>query len=325
MRVVVADDEPDTRALCLRALKQEWPDLEAVEIAGPSDVDRALSVAPDLLVTDYDLHWIDGFAIYEMVKAAHPACHAIMFTGTGNEELAVRAMKVGFDDYLVKSHNQLKRLAASARITVERGQQTRALTENRDLVLAELYHRLHNNLQIVLSLIRRTEKSLQSQADRQHLASLRQRIQALIALQERFYRSTDFRRVDFSGFLSELTTALASLSPGRVKVAADLVPLRLPVDKAVPFGLLANELLTFAAQNASGMGEEGELRVSLMQEGSRASLIVAAQQGISSDEADSTAPQFDLHLVERLAEQIGGKVTREDGQSGSSYHVCLPL
>lgn len=127
MRVVVADDDPDTRTLAVRALAQEWPELDAIEIAGPADLDAALNTEPTLLITDYDLHWINGFAIYERMKAAHPACHAIMFTGTGNEELAVRAIKAGFDDYIVKNRKQLKRLAATARIVVERGQETRAL------------------------------------------------------------------------------------------------------------------------------------------------------------------------------------------------------
>src|SRR4051794_24830150 len=116
MRVIVADDDPDTRALNIRALSQEISGLDVVEVSGPESLEQALRSSPDLLVTDYDLRWIDGFALFEAVRAAHPNCHAIMVTGTGNEELAVRAMKAGFDDYVVKSHNQLKRLAASARI-----------------------------------------------------------------------------------------------------------------------------------------------------------------------------------------------------------------
>src|SRR4051812_17366385 len=144
MRVIIADDDPDTRALNLRAIENEIPDLDAIEVADPASLERALAGVPDLLVTDYDLRWIDGFEILTRVRDAHPLCRAIMVTGTGNEDLAVRAMKAGFDDYIVKGRNQSKRLGLTARLVIERGQTQRALSENRDLVLAELYHRLHN-------------------------------------------------------------------------------------------------------------------------------------------------------------------------------------
>jgi DNA-binding response OmpR family regulator len=95
-----------------------------------------------------------------------------MFTGTGNEELAVRAIKHGFDDYVVKGSRQLRRLATAVRSAYDRNNRLRELGENRELVLKELYHRLHNNLQLVISLLRMTEKTLESESDRRQLADL---------------------------------------------------------------------------------------------------------------------------------------------------------
>lgn len=325
MRAVVADDDPDARTLSMRALAQEWDDLDAVEVAGPADLDEALRMPPDLLVTDYDLRWTDGFAILQQVRAAYPACPAVMFTGTGNEDLAVRAMKAGFDDYVVKSHTQLKRLAAACRIVVERGRATRALVDNRDLVLAELYHRLHNNLQIVISLIRQTEKVVQNTADRRQLTDLRQRIQALSALQEQFYRSPDFRRVDFSNFLGELAGRLVGLAPVPVTLSTRLEPLELPVDAAVPLGLLANELITDAVRRANSKTRGGELSVCLEREGGRVVLTVA-DNGVGPGEQDTTAASgIGLHLVERLAQQVDGEVVRTERAPGTEYRVSVPL
>jgi two-component sensor histidine kinase len=276
-------------------------------------------------VTDYDLRWIDGFAIFDRVKAAHPNCNAIMVTGTGNEDLAVRAMKAGFDDYVVKGRNQLKRLALTARLVVERGQARRALSENRDLVLAELYHRLHNNLQIVISLIRQTEKTLQSVADRQHLADLRQRIQVLSRLQERFYRSPDFRRVEFGGFLGELASSLVALSSVPVRLDTRMEAVELPVDVAVPFGLLANEIITNAVQHAFSGAQSGELRVSVEHE--RSCVVLTVEDDGRGFERDlrSAPTGMGLHLVERLAQQIDGEVTVEHANPGTRCQVRVRL
>ncbi|MFB0488703.1 two-component sensor histidine kinase [Methylobacterium sp. OAE515] len=326
MRVIVADDDPDTRVLNMRAIAHEIPDLDIVEVADPASLEQALSAAPDLLVTDYDLRWTDGFQILTRVRDAHPHCHAIMVTGTGNEDLAVRAMKAGFDDYIVKGRNQLKRLGLTARLVLERGQTQRALSENRDLVLAELYHRLHNNLQIVISLIRQTEKTLRDAADRQQLADLRQRIQALSSLQEQFYRSPDFRRVEFGAFLGELAERLSALAPIPVTLVAEIEAVELPVDVAVPFGLLANEIITNAVQHAfSDEAQGGRMRVRLQRQGDRCVLTVeddgrGFESGLRSQPAG-----MGLHLVERLAQQIDGTVNIEDTHPGTRVSVGVAL
>jgi two-component sensor histidine kinase len=325
MRVIVADDDPDTRALNIRALAQELPELAAVEVGSPASLDDALSFAPDLLVTDYDLRWTDGFAVFDKVHAAYPDCPAIMVTGTGNEDLAVRAMKAGFDDYVVKGRNQLKRLALTARLVLERGQARRALAENRDLVLAELYHRLHNNLQIVISLIRQTEKALHSAADRQRLSDLRQRIQVLSRLQEQLYRSPDFRRVEFGGFLRELAASLVALSPAAIHLDTRLESLELPVDVAVPFGLLANEIVTNAVQHAFTEIQSGTLMVQLQCE-QDVIVLTVEDNGRGYERNFNEAPAgMGLNLVERLAQQIDGTVSVERAHPGTRCRVRVQL
>jgi two-component sensor histidine kinase len=325
MRVIVADDDPDTRALNIRALSQEMPDLDVVEVADPTSLEQALLSVPDLLVTDYDLRWIDGFAILDAVKAAYPHCRAIMVTGTGNEDLAVRAMKAGFDDYVVKGRGQLKRLALTARLVVERGQAQRALSENRDLVLAELYHRLHNNLQIVISLIRQTEKSLDSPIDQRRLSDMRQRIQVLSRLQERLYRSPDFRRIEFGGFVRELAASLVALSSVPIDLDAQIARVELPVDVAVPFGLLANEIITNAVQHAFLDAHGGELKVQIERE--RGWVVMTVEDNGRGFEHDlrSAPTGMGLQLVERLAQQIDGEVTVEHANPGTRCRVRVKL
>jgi len=48
----------------------------------------------------------------------------IMFTGRGNEDIAVRAMKAGLDDYVLKSPDQAGRLPAAVQMTLEQARQT---------------------------------------------------------------------------------------------------------------------------------------------------------------------------------------------------------
>ena len=69
--------------------------------------------------TDYHLHWSDGIQVLQDVKAKDPLCPVIMFTGTGNEEVAVAAMKHGLDDYIIKNVKHLVRLCASVQVALD--------------------------------------------------------------------------------------------------------------------------------------------------------------------------------------------------------------
>ncbi|WP_445172816.1 response regulator [Microcoleus sp.] len=56
-----------------------------------------------LVITGYQLRWTNGLDVLKTIKASYPQCPTLMFTNTGNEEIAVEAMKSGLDDYIIKS------------------------------------------------------------------------------------------------------------------------------------------------------------------------------------------------------------------------------
>jgi len=325
MHILFVDDDPDIRTLAIRAVLQEFPDAQVREATDLPSLDRAVGEhAPDILVTDLDLRWTDGFRVFDAVKAVNPDCCTVMFTGTGNEELAVRAIRQGFDDYVVKGTHQLRRLAAAVRAAHDRNQEIRRHSENRELVLKELYHRLHNNLQIVISLLRMTERTIESQRDREQLADLGRRVQALSAVQEEFYRSEDFRQVNIAGFLERLARNLVGLAAGHVTLSCDLNETEIPIDVAVPFGLMANEIITNALKHAFPEGRTGHLSVGLTQAAGRLQLTVADDGAGYAESMHTEGSGLGMRLVRRLAEQIDGEVSFEGGGTGTTCRISIP-
>lgn len=119
--ILVIDDNPDDRALTVRALSIEFPFLNLKQIRTFEEFDVALAEGRfDLVITDYKVHWIDGLEVLRKVKDIRPDCPVIMFTGTGNEEIAVDAMKAGLDDYVIKSPKHFVRLPAAVRSVIDR-------------------------------------------------------------------------------------------------------------------------------------------------------------------------------------------------------------
>ncbi|MCK4941371.1 PAS domain S-box protein [candidate division WOR-3 bacterium] len=125
--ILIIDDNPDDRALTVRALLLEFPDLQMKQIRSAQDFSVALKDTEfDLVITDYKVHWIDGLEVLHKIKEIAPDCPVIMFTGTGNEEIAVDAMRAGLDDYVIKSPKHFVRLPAAVRSVVDRLMQRRA-------------------------------------------------------------------------------------------------------------------------------------------------------------------------------------------------------
>jgi two-component sensor histidine kinase len=319
MRILFADDDPDTRKLAIRAVLQELQGATAVEAFDLKSLHAALAEGPvDILVSDYDLQWINGFEVYASVKEAHPNCVAVMFTGTGNEELAVRAMKAGFDDYVVKSPGQLKRVASSAKLAYERSAERRHLRDNRELLRKELYHRLHNNLQIVVSLMGLTARAIKEPSARELVRDLMRRVQSLSLLQERFYRDEDLRHIDIGSFISELVADVESFS-ATMKVTSDVHPLKVQVDVAVPLALITNELL-MEADHRYTSGVPAVLSVSLNRVGERIVLTITSD-GASLSEVSQG--HFGIELVRRLAGQIDAEVEHKASGRRTTTRVLV--
>jgi PAS domain S-box-containing protein len=130
LHILLADDSPDDRALIRRVLEREFSSLQLEEITSATEFDQALAAScPDLLITDFQLDWTDGLAILRAVKAAQPDCPVVMFTSSGNEEVAVEAMKAGADEYILKSYAHIPRLPSLVRTVIERADQRRSLRE----------------------------------------------------------------------------------------------------------------------------------------------------------------------------------------------------
>jgi len=130
LRVLVIDDNPDDRLLAIRQLKREFDDLDVEQINNPAHLEQAINAGNfDLVITDYQLQWTNGIAVIRRIKEQYPDCPVIMFTNSGDEEVAVEAMKAGLDDYIIKSPKHYIRLARAARSVMERVGQRLALKE----------------------------------------------------------------------------------------------------------------------------------------------------------------------------------------------------
>ena len=121
IKALIIDDEEESRKSIIHHLKEEFPEIECDEIVAKIDFLNALEKSDfDVVITDYQVRWGNGIEILREIKKRNPFIPVIMFTSTGTEEVAVEAMKIGLDDYLVKSPGHFIKLPAVVETSIEK-------------------------------------------------------------------------------------------------------------------------------------------------------------------------------------------------------------
>ncbi|MGM0405082.1 MAG: PAS domain S-box protein [Thermoplasmatota archaeon] len=130
LSISIIDDNPDDRTLAIRELKKEFNNISINEITNRSELDEILEHGDfDLVITDYRLRWTTGLEVLKKIKSQYPDIPVIMFTGTGTEEVAVEAMKIGLEDYVVKSPKHFMRLPVSVKRAIEQREEQKEAEE----------------------------------------------------------------------------------------------------------------------------------------------------------------------------------------------------
>jgi PAS domain S-box-containing protein len=203
----------------------------------------------------------------------------------------------------------------------------RAAVNDRDALLKEVHHRVKNNLQVITSLL---EMQARQTADQQALSSLseaRNRISAIGAIHELLYQSGSFSDVDLAIYARRLLRHLASLydSNSRIHAAVDGDGITIDLARAIPFGLLLNEIVSNAYKHAFRSLTRGELRVSLKKEDGHMRLRVAdTGVGLPPGFNDRAPATLGLQLVRMLVKQLGGTV-RFESRGGTNVEVVVPI
>ena len=313
MRILVADDNPDDRALVLHELKGLFPHAEIIELWTAKALGETLAAGDlSLVVTDLNLRFAQGHEVLAAVKQRCPNCPVVMYTGTGSETIAVELMKAGLDDYVVKAPHRLPRLRMALKRAVELAGSRAALNdrearlasslERQRVIVRELHHRVKNNLQMVSSLLQFGGLSA-DEATRQHLEQISGRMHALGAVQARIYDTERLDQVDFRSVLNDIATSLMAMREG-CAVTLDtqrLSPLDLEVARAMPLSLLCYEVILNAMKHAWPQGEAGTLTVGIRTEGGKSEVLIA-DNGAGFDDARS-AGGVGIRLIRSLASE----------------------
>jgi DNA-binding NtrC family response regulator len=134
-RILLVDDEPEICWILSRALGEvgyEVVTAESVQTA----VSAFESQAPEVVLLDLRLPDGDGLEVLRRIRELDEHVPVVMLTGHGTIESAVRAMKLGAFDYLIKPVH-----LEEVRVVVDKGLETRRLQAEVQALRAEMRQR----------------------------------------------------------------------------------------------------------------------------------------------------------------------------------------
>ncbi|CAN7557871.1 PAS domain-containing protein [Phenylobacterium sp. LjRoot225] len=203
--------------------------------------------------------------------------------------------------------------------------EARLLERHRDVLAAELAHRIKNSLQIISSFVA-FEMRRAAEPCVAGYRAMQARIGAVSELYDVISRSAAFGPVPVDAYLDGIAASLTAslLGPGSpigISVAAE--PLSISADHAVTLGLIVNELATNAVKHAFPRGE-GQIVLGFARQDGEVTLTISDDGVGLAAAGDSGGAKLGSRFVEAFVRQVGGTLSRDSGADGTTFTVRLP-
>jgi two-component sensor histidine kinase len=227
--------------------------------------------------------------------------------------------------------NELGKLAHSFLAMKQRMDQSYGALETslveKEILLKEVHHRVKNNLQIISSILSLQSSALEDGAAQLAFEECQDRIQAMALVHEEVYQSGSFEKLHMASYLNKICDTLrlnrGNLRSIDIDTEADDRSL-LPLDQAIPLGLIVNELVTNAIKYAFPDNCCGRIQVRFMRE-EHSWLLSVTDDGAGLPASDTQKEGVGTQLVRGLVDQLKGRLSYGASPAGQGLMVTIRL
>ncbi|MFN3549521.1 MAG: sensor histidine kinase [Mesorhizobium sp.] len=186
------------------------------------------------------------------------------------------------------------------------------------MLVRDTHHRVKNNLQAIMSLVRLHGLPQQMKAD------LQGRITAMTAVHEHLYRLDQFAEVNAETLIPAIVDPLSEAFAHPVTIQYDIDPVVLHHDQATPLALVVNEVVTNALKYAFPDGRAGTIRIAFKSRGRDHAELSIGDDGVGFDPALATSG-LGGRLVRAMLIQLGGSEPEYSFDGGTRFQTLVTL
>ena len=205
----------------------------------------------------------------------------------------------------------------------------KAALSEKIVLIKEVHHRVKNNLAVIGGLLGMQADALDDERAAVALAESQRRVMSMALIHEYLYATEHLDRVNFGRYVEQLSNQLCStyaIESDLVGVRIEAEEIDLSVHRAIPAGLILNELLSNALKYAFPDGRTGEIQVTFVRTGPNELRLTCYDDGIGIPESfDWQNPKsLGLRIISILAWQIDGKLTLDRKEKGTRFDLIFP-
>jgi PAS domain S-box-containing protein len=186
------------------------------------------------------------------------------------------------------------------------------LLTDKDVLLAEIHHRVKNNMAIISGLVYLQSLKIEDETLRSHFIDTQNRIKSMAIVHEKLYKTQSFEAVNFKEYLKDLVTNLENLfSSADTKIGIEIQcdDISLKMDYAIPCALIVNELISNAIKHAFKNKNNGHIVVDFFIDSNNYVLKVQDNGlGIDKDILKQKTNTLGLSLISNLVSQLNGNI-----------------
>ena len=191
-------------------------------------------------------------------------------------------------------------------------------------LVKEVHHRVKNNLQIIISLLRLQTYELKSEESVNALNQAINRIMAMSLIHQKLYGNKSLSRINIKEYLNDLIEDIKVVfneeKPIKININSNFKNVGLKT--IVPLGLLVNELTSNTLKYAFKNKSDGEITITIRKKIDDHFEMIFSDNGTWKEKKDNET-SFGIELIEILTSQLEGECERFSDESGTTYAFFL--
>ncbi len=192
-------------------------------------------------------------------------------------------------------------------------EQIKMSLREKEVMLREIHHRVKNNMQIILSLLRIQSRTIKDIGTREMFKQSQNRIRSMALIHEALYKSKNLAIIDISDYVSRMATHLLSIyreDLGEIEINQEAKGVFLDINRAIPCGLIISELVSNCLKHAFPQKKQGKITIRMTRDKKDRCSLTVRDNGIGLPEGldFKDADTLGLQLVTDLVQQIKGSI-----------------
>ncbi|MGV3612598.1 MAG: sensor histidine kinase [Fluviicola sp.] len=214
---------------------------------------------------------------------------------------------------LIESFDHVKE--QNARISIQNDEKT--------TLVREIHHRVKNNLQIVVSLLRMQSQEVNNPEFRVLFQESINRIMAMSLIHQKLYQNENLSQIRIGDYLDELIHEIMNLSFREQEVHYEIKTEvgKIGLKTLIPVGLLVNELVSNSLKHAFHETTNARIQIEIQKEGESHLRLTYFDNGVWKQQMDNSS--FGLVLIDTLIEQLEGTQEISRGENGTTYSILV--